>query len=50
MTYKIHFTLADGSEDSVVVSGETVDEIREAAQHELDKRGGFDPWSEELSA
>jgi hypothetical protein len=48
MTFRIHYTLADGSEDSVVVSGDSIDEIREAATLEVEKRGGSDPWSEEL--
>lgn len=48
MIFKIHFTLSDGTEDFVVILGDTIDEIREKAQAELTKRGGQDPWSEEL--
>ena len=48
MKFKIHYTLPDGSDDSIVISGETTDEIREKADAELAKRGGTDPWSEEL--
>jgi hypothetical protein len=48
MKFKIHFTLNDGTEDSIVVSGDTLEEIREKAYAELDKRGGRDAWSEEL--
>lgn len=31
MRYRIHYTLADGSEDSIVLSGDTIEEIREKA-------------------
>ena len=48
MTFKIHYTLADGTEDSIVLSGDTVEEIREQADKEVGARGGVDPWSEEL--
>lgn len=49
-TYRIHYTLSDGSEDSIVLSGETVDEIRERAQEAVAARGGRDPWSEQLES
>lgn len=48
MMYRIHYTLSDGSEDSFVVSGGSIDGIRDRAEEELAKRGGVDPWSEEL--
>ena len=48
MKYRIHFTLPDGTEDSVVVTGETVDDIQRAASAEIEKRNASDPWSEEL--
>lgn len=48
MRYRIHYTLADGTEDSVVVSGDTIEEVREQAHSEVARRGGTDPWSEEL--
>jgi len=48
MTFRIHFDLPDGSQDSVTIAGDTIDEIREQADHEVEKRGGTDPWSEEL--
>lgn len=47
--YRIHFTLSDGSEDSVVVSGGSLEAIRKRAHEEVEKRGGRDPWSEEIS-
>lgn len=49
LTFKIHFEHRDGTEDFVVLSGDTVDEIREKAEAELAKRGGKNPWSEEIS-
>ena len=49
MTFKIHFDLPDGTEDSIVLSGETAEEIRDKAVAELWKRGGKNPWSEEVS-
>ena len=48
MTFEIHFTLKDGSEDFVVISGDTISEIQEIAVREVEKRGGSDPWSKEL--
>lgn len=48
MTYRINYNLPDGSEDSFIISGNTLDEIIEKAHYELDKRGGIDAWSEEL--
>ena len=47
MKAKIHYTLLDDSEDAIVLCG-TPDEIREKAEVELQRRGGFDPWSEIL--
>lgn len=48
MKYRIHYTLADGTEDSIIISGSSVEAIRQRAQQEVDKRGGRDPWSEEV--
>ena len=47
MTFRIHFNIGE-YEDSLVISADTTDEIREKAEEELAKRGGTDPWSEEL--
>ncbi|MBT2484797.1 MULTISPECIES: hypothetical protein [unclassified Microbacterium] len=47
MRYRIHYTLADGSEDSIVLAGDSIESIREQAAEELAKRGGTNPWSEE---
>lgn len=48
MKFRIHFEHEDGCEDSVDVTGATVEEIRTQAEMELAKRGGKNPWSEEL--
>lgn len=47
ITVRVHYELADGSEDSVVLSG-TVEEIRKAADRKLAAVGGRNPWSEEI--
>lgn len=47
MKFKIHFTTGD-TEDSIVVSGDTIEEIREKADIETKKRNGTDCWSEEI--
>lgn len=45
MIYRIH----DGnSDDSLVIEGKTIEEIREKAKKETEKRGWKDCWSEEL--
>lgn len=49
LRFRINFTLPDGSEDSVIVEGETTEEIREKADDEVRERIGRDPWSEQLS-
>ncbi len=48
MNFLIHFTLPDGSKDSISLSGETIEEIQAKAATELEKRGGTNPWSEEI--
>ena len=48
MVYRIHYELADGVEDAFVVSGETIEDIQKAAAKGVEKRGGVNPWSEEL--
>lgn len=48
MTFRIHYTLPDGTEDAVVLSGDTVEEIREKANYEVSKRKATNAWSEEL--
>ena len=46
MNFRIHYALPDGSDDSTVVSGETIEEIQAAAQAAVAERCGSDPWSE----
>lgn len=48
MKYRIHYKLEDGSEDSLVIEGDSLDEICDKASVELKKRNAKDPWSEEL--
>ena len=47
MTVRIHYTLPDGAEDSLVLTG-TLDDLRTRARAEVDARGGTDEWSEVL--
>ena len=49
MTFVIHYTLADGTEDSIILTAETIEEIQQQAAVELVRRGGQDPWSEEIT-
>jgi hypothetical protein len=48
MKFKINYTV-DGQEDSFIIEGETIDEIRKKSHTELEKRNGKDPWSEHIS-
>lgn len=48
MTFKIHFEWPNGTEDYFVISGDTIEEIQTKSQGELEKRGGVNPWSEEV--
>ncbi len=47
MQVRIHYTV-NGEEDSIVLSGDTVEDIREQAMQEIERRGATDPWSEVL--
>ena len=49
MEFRIHYTLPDGSDDSTVVAGETIEEIQAAAQQVVAERCGSDPWSEPVT-
>lgn len=53
MKFRIGFCFKgkDGEEheDSIVLQGDTVEEIRVAVDKELAARGGYDPWSEEIN-
>lgn len=48
MRFRIHFTHQDGTEDQFEVSGETVDQITQRANHGVVARNGKDPWSEPI--
>ena len=52
MIFRIHYDLLDKAgatqSDSIVLEGDTIEEVRDKANAELKKRGGTDPWSEEL--
>jgi len=51
MTIKIHYTV-NGFEDSIIMTGDTIEDIRNRAQQELDKRGldreKNNCWTEEI--
>ena len=48
MKFEIHFTLPDGSEDMIIVEGDSIEEIRKSAHAKVDLRGGHDLWSEKV--
>lgn len=49
LRFRIHFRLEDGTEDSLVLSGATIEEIREQAEQEQAKRQWLDDaWSEAI--
>ena len=50
MKVEIHYTLPSGEDESVVIEGDSVEEIRTKADIEVEKRNGIDPWSIELEA
>ena len=47
MKARINFTVGE-YEDSIIVCGDSLEEIRDAAEAEIAKRGGTDEWSEIL--
>jgi len=47
MEFIIHFEWPDGTADGFVVTGDTIEEIREQAEEGVDLRNGKNPWSEE---
>ena len=52
MKVRIHYEIKDSEgdiiEDSFILEGDTVEEIREQASTEIARRGATNPWSEEL--
>lgn len=49
MLFKIHGTWPDGTEDSIIIEGDSVAEVREKADEETSKRNWTNLWSEQLS-
>lgn len=48
MTFRIHFEYADGTEDSIIVTGDTIEDIRSEAARALALRGATPLFSEEI--
>ena len=48
LNFLIHYELADGSEDAILVTADTIDEVRALGEAEAKKRGGKNLWSEEV--
>lgn len=51
MKFIIHYKIEsnwDVYEDSIIISGEDIDEIREKAKYETEKRHAFDCRSEQI--
>jgi len=51
MIYRIHFDYFNNKTrifDSVDITADTIEKIREIADKEIKKRGGKNPWSEEI--
>lgn len=49
LKFRIHFVLSDGSTDSIILECETLEEIRDKANAEVNRRNARDAWSEELT-
>ena len=51
MIFRIHFEVKTDTDivyDWIDISGAHIEEVREAADREIEKRGGKNPWSEEI--
>jgi len=48
MRFIIYGEDSSGQEDSVIISGDTLQECIDVARHEENKRGWINCWSEEL--
>ena len=48
MRFEIHFEYMDGTTDNITLSGDSLEEIRQLAQAEVDKRNPADCWSEQV--
>ena len=49
MVFRIHGTYPDGTKDSIVVEGESIEDVREQADAATSSRGWTNLWSERLS-
>lgn len=50
--FRIHWSVerdGEGYEDSIIIEGEDIEEVRQKASMYVASRGGTDPWSEELT-
>ena len=48
MQFRVYGEDSDGNEDSVVVSGDSLEECIDNAHHEESKRGWTNCWSEQI--
>lgn len=48
MKIRIHWITKDGFEDNIIIEADTLDELREIAKREVEKRNAVDYWSSEL--
>lgn len=50
MKFNIHFSYADGTEDAILLEGDSIEEIRDQATDAMNVRGINEStcWSEEL--
>lgn len=49
MKFRINFEHVDGTEDSFIAEGDTIEDIREQADAGVRNRNGQNPWSEEIT-
>ena len=49
ISYLIHWESANGVPDSIYLTGDSIEEIRERAQFEVESRNGKNAWSEEVA-
>lgn len=49
MKYRIHFEHADGTRDSMLISGSTIEDVQKKTYAELEKRNSKGLWSDKIS-
>lgn len=49
MRFRIHGRWPDGTEDSIVIETDTIEELQEIAQTETQHRNWCDCWSEDIT-